>query len=512
MRRFDLVEETKGLYNEKIVKLLSEIHEYKVKQNSFIEVNKDTLTSLLDMAKIQSTSASNRIEGIVATEKRIKEIVKYSAKPETRSEEEIAGYKDVLSLIHESYDGIDIKANVLLQLHRDLYKYTGKAIGGKYKDGQNEIRERNDDGEERIRFVPLSAVESPIAMNELCKSYNEVIKKNEIDPLLVMPVFILDFLSIHPYNDGNGRMSRLLTLLLLYKAGYNVGKYISIEKVIDNTKEEYYKALEESSKGWHTNENDYSYIVEYYLETILEAYKEFDERVDFVKNKKMTSVERIALVFIMAEDTISKGYLIEECPEYSDTTIERALSILLKDKKIEKIPAGRKTEYRWISNSKENMNPYMKIAKDLSEENLITNVGGPFGACIVKNGKVVGKGSNHVLSNNDPTAHAEVMAIRDACKNLKTYDLSGCVLYTSSYPCPMCLSAIIWANIKKVYYGNTKEDTAKIGFRDDHIYDNINRLKDDVNNAKVLKLECMDRDETIKTFNSFKKKKDKTIY
>ena len=158
------------------------------------------------------------------------------------------------------------------------------------------------------------------------------------------------------------------------------------------------------------------------------------------------------------------------------------------------------------------MNQYMKIAKELSDDNLKTNVGGPFGACIVKDGKIIGKGSNHVLSNNDPTAHAEVMAIRDACKNINSYDLSDCELYTSCYPCPMCLSAIIWANIKKVYYGNTKEDAANIGFRDDFIYKFIRNLTEHKEDDSILDLKCMDRDETIKTFEDFKNKADKTIY
>lgn len=158
------------------------------------------------------------------------------------------------------------------------------------------------------------------------------------------------------------------------------------------------------------------------------------------------------------------------------------------------------------------MNLYMKIAKELSEDNLKTNVGGPFGACIVKNGKIIGKGSNHVLSNNDPTAHAEIMAIRDACQNIGSYDLSGCELYTSCYPCPMCLSAIIWSNIKNVYYGNTKEDAAKIGFRDDDIYDFIKKVNDSNNDSNLLELESIDREETIKAFNEFMKKSDKTIY
>ena len=158
------------------------------------------------------------------------------------------------------------------------------------------------------------------------------------------------------------------------------------------------------------------------------------------------------------------------------------------------------------------MNEYMKIAKELSEENLTTNAGGPFGACVVRNGEIIGKGSNQVLNNNDPTAHAEIMAIRDACKNVKNYNLSDCELYTSCYPCPMCLSAIIWSNIKKVYYGNTKEDAKNIGFRDDYIYNYIKELTDNVNDTSVLNLEMMDRDETIKTFDSFSHKSHKTIY
>ena len=158
------------------------------------------------------------------------------------------------------------------------------------------------------------------------------------------------------------------------------------------------------------------------------------------------------------------------------------------------------------------MNKYMKIAKELSEENLKTNAGGPFGACIVKDGKIIGKGSNCVLGNNDPTAHAEIMAIRNACKNINSYDLSGCELYTSCYPCPMCLSAIIWSNIKKVYYGNTKKDAANIGFRDDFIYDYIKKLTEDKSDNEVLELEIMDREETIKAFEDFSKKDNKIIY
>ena len=158
------------------------------------------------------------------------------------------------------------------------------------------------------------------------------------------------------------------------------------------------------------------------------------------------------------------------------------------------------------------MNEFMKIAKELANDNLETNAGGPFGACVVNDGKIIGRGSNHVLANNDPTAHAEVMAIRDACKNINSYDLSDCELYTSCYPCPMCLSAIIWANIKKVYYGNTKEDAANIGFRDDFIYDFIKKLSENKTDNNILELISMDREQTIEEFNKFNNKEDKTIY
>ncbi|HAZ90894.1 MAG TPA: nucleoside deaminase [Eubacterium sp.] len=158
------------------------------------------------------------------------------------------------------------------------------------------------------------------------------------------------------------------------------------------------------------------------------------------------------------------------------------------------------------------MNRYMKIAKELADDNLKTNVGGPFGACVVKDGEVVGRGSNHVLANNDPTAHAEVMAIRDACKNLGTYDLSGCIVYTSCYPCPMCLSAIIWSNVKTVYYGNTKKDADKIGFRDDFMYEYIAQLTAGFMESNLLDMQELDREETIKSFEAFERKEDRTIY
>lgn len=348
MRSFDLSKEISSLMNTNIINLIGQIHEYKGKQELYLRAKPDILSSLLSMAKIQSTGSSNKIEGIYTTDKRITELVREKAEPRNRNEEEIAGYRDVLNTIHENYEYIDINSNIILQFHRDLYKYSS-IKGGKYKDSQNYIQEIDEEGNRKIRFTPLSPVETPIAIKELCDSYNEIINKGEIDPLLVIPIFIMDFVSIHPFNDGNGRMSRLLTLLLLYKAGYLVGKYISIEKLIEETRESYYDSLSKSSKNWHTNKNKYSCFVEYMLGVILAAYKEFAERVEYVADKKMKAAERIAVVFIRSVAPINKAYIMEKCPDISETTIERSLSELLNNEKIEKLGNGCNTKYKWIS-------------------------------------------------------------------------------------------------------------------------------------------------------------------
>ena len=196
--------------------------------------------------------------------------------------------------------------------------------------------------------ITLNAVETPIAIEELCNSYNNEIALGQIDPLLLICLFIFDFVSIHPFNDGNGRMSRLLTLLLLYKSNYIVGKYISIEKIIETTKESYYDALKKSSDGWQTESNDYSYFVEYYLGVILNAYKEFSSRFEYIINNKLTATQRITILFKESYVPINKSYILEKCPNISETTIERVLSTLLKDKKIEKISNGKLTKYKWV--------------------------------------------------------------------------------------------------------------------------------------------------------------------
>lgn len=351
MRKFNLMEEYSGIIsNSNIINLISKIHEYKGKQSYLLDAKKDTLETLLKVAKIQSTSSSNKIEGIYTTDKRINEIVNQKLEPKNRNEEEIAGYRDVLSLIHENYNFIDINKNTILQLHRDLYKYTGYNYGGKFKNSQNYIEEENKNGEKKIRFTPLSPVETPIAIEELCKNYNELVNNESCDLLVLIPIFILDFVSIHPFNDGNGRMSRLLTLLLLYKADYMVGKYISIEKIIEETKDSYYDTLEKSSLNWHSNENDYSYFVEYYLGIILNVYKEFDSRINIINNKKITAYDRIIDIFKNNIIPIDKAFIINKCPDLSETTIERILSRLFKEDKIVKISGGRYTKYKWNNN------------------------------------------------------------------------------------------------------------------------------------------------------------------
>lgn len=346
MRQFEYIESWKKLLTPNIVSLLTSIHEYKGEQNLFIESNSDKLSKLLEIAKIQSTEASNKIEGIITTDERLKKLVMDKTMPKSRSEKEIAGYRDVLNTIHESYEYIPVNANYFLQLHGDLYKYNGLRFGGKFKFSDNIITEIDTSGNQRIRFQPLEAWATPEAMLNMCNAYNDAINDG-IDPLILMPMFILDFLCIHPFNDGNGRMSRLLTLLLLYKSGYIVGKYISIEKLIEKSKDTYYEQLQASSYRWHENENDYEPFVEYYLGVIIAAYKEFSGRVQTLIESGMSKPERIREVIRKHIGKITKSQIMEKCPDISDTTIQRTLTELLKNNEIIKLSGGRYTSYVW---------------------------------------------------------------------------------------------------------------------------------------------------------------------
>ena len=345
MRDYNYKEKWHKLLTPEIVKKLTLINEYKGEQRLFIEAHKDELIELVEIAKIQSTEASNRIEGIFTADDRIKSLLQAKTTPRDRDEAEIAGYRDVLNTIHENYDYIPINANYILQLHRDLYKFLGSTEGGRFKTSDNIIRETDADGNECVRFRPVPAWETAPSIDELCKSYHEA--KSEADPLLLSLMFILDFLCIHPFNDGNGRMSRLLTLLLLYQSGFIVGKYISIERIIEESKETYYEVLQDSSINWHENENDYKPFVNYMLGVVVNAYKEFESRVELLTNPNLSKADRVREIIRKHIGTITKAELLNMNPDISDTTIQRALADLLKNGEIEKIGGGRYTKYVW---------------------------------------------------------------------------------------------------------------------------------------------------------------------
>lgn len=345
MRNYSYKEKWHKLLTPEIVKKLTLINEYKGEQRLFIEAHKDELNELVEIAKIQSTEASNRIEGISTSDDRLKNLAQEKTTPRNRNEAEIAGYREVLNIIHENYDYIPVNVNYILQLHRNLYKFLENVDGGMFKTSDNIIRETDLEGNEKVRFRPVPAWETPSAMEELCKQFREA--KNEVDPLVLNMMFVLDFLCIHPFNDGNGRMSRLLTLLLLYQSGFIVGKYISIEKIIEKSKETYYEVLQDSSMNWHENENNYKPFVNYMLGVIINAYKEFEDRVQLLTNPNLSKADRIREIIKNHIGTITKSELMEMNPDISDTTIQRALADLLKIGEIEKIGGGRYTKYVW---------------------------------------------------------------------------------------------------------------------------------------------------------------------
>lgn len=347
MRTFNYKTEYQKLLNAEIVSYLTQIHEHKGQQNLFIEAKKDVLSGLLGIAKIQSTEASNRIEGIITTDERLKKIVHDKTMPQSRSEKEIAGYRDVLNTIHENYDYIPVRSGMILQLHRDLYRYSGMTIGGTFKNTDNVIAEDLPDGTRHIRFQPVPTWETPETVDTLCNAVNQALSDPEMDPLLLIPMFILDFLCVHPFNDGNGRMSRLLTLLMLYRSGYIVGKYISIEKIIADTKESYYDALQESSLGWHEGNNDYLPFVKYILGVIIAAYREFAERSDILVTKGLSKPGRIREIIKSSTGKLTKKEIMDQCPDISQKTVERALAELKDNGEIMKIGGGRYTSYIW---------------------------------------------------------------------------------------------------------------------------------------------------------------------
>ena len=345
MRHFDYITSPAKLLTPEIVQMVGSIHEHKGKQELFLEANIDELKTLLEVALIQSTGASNRIEGIFTSDKRLEELVSQKAEPRNRSEQEIAGYREVLATIHESYEYNSPRPNIILQLHRDLYSYSQGAAGGCYKNSDNVIAETNAEGHQKARFVPVPAFQTSEAMEELCSRFLEAWEADRIDKLVLIPMFIVDFLCIHPFNDGNGRMSRLLTLLLFYKAGYIVGKYVSMEMLIEKTKETYYEALQASSTGWHEGENSYEPFVKYYLGIMLKAYNEFESRVEHLKHRSLSKPDRIKAVIDNKVGKITKKEIMELCPDISKVTVERTLTDLVKSGHIAKVGAGPSTGY-----------------------------------------------------------------------------------------------------------------------------------------------------------------------
>lgn len=345
MRDFDYITSPTKLLTPEIVQMVGNIHEHKGKQELFLEANIDELKTLLEVALIQSTGASNRIEGIFTSDKRLEELVRRKAEPRNRSEQEIAGYREVLATIHESYEYINPRPNIILQLHRDLYSYSQGAAGGSYKNSDNVIAETDAEGHQKARFIPVPAFQTAEAMEELCSRFLEAWEADRIDKLVLIPMFILDFLCIHPFNDGNGRMSRLLTLLLFYKAGYIVGKYVSMEMLIEKTKETYYEALQASSTGWHEGENSYEPFVKYYLGIMLKAYNEFESRVEHLKHRSLSKPDRIKAVIDNKVGKITKKEIMELCPDISKVTVERTLTDLVKNGYIAKVGAGPSTGY-----------------------------------------------------------------------------------------------------------------------------------------------------------------------
>lgn len=331
-------------WDNEVLGLVAQIHEYKGKQALFLKQKPATLEKLVEIAKIQSTESSNKIEGIVTTAVRIKQLCDQKTTPRNRDEEEISGYRDALSLIHESYEYIPIKSSYILQLHQVLYRYSQRGIGGRFKNTQNYITEIKESGEQIVRFMPLDPFETPTAIEKMCESFNRETDACEIDPLILIPAFIVDFLCVHPFNDGNGRMSRLLTTLLLYRAGYVVGKYVSLESKIEKTKESYYKALGKSDINWNNGKNDLTPFIKYILGTVLAAYRDFEQRVILVEDK----ASAIDLVRNAVNNTIgkfTKSDIMELVPSVGKTSVENSLKILIEEGVIGRDGKGKATFY-----------------------------------------------------------------------------------------------------------------------------------------------------------------------
>ncbi|PKM80457.1 MAG: cell filamentation protein Fic [Firmicutes bacterium HGW-Firmicutes-14] len=328
-----------------IVRLIGEINQYKGKQEMYRQQSPQILDALRQVAFIQSTESSNAIEGITIQANRLKQLMEEKTTPRDRPEGEIAGYRDVLATIHASYDAISITPGVIRQLHRDLYKFT-PAQGGIWKPADNTIGELKPDGTQVVRFNPVPACLTPGAMDELCESFNREFAVQQIDPLVLTGVFVLDFLCVHPFFDGNGRMARLLTLLLLYKFDYEIGRYISLEKLIEKTKESYYDTLYASSLGWHEGEHNMFPWLEYFLGIILAAYREFGDRASNLETSKGSKSKRIKEVINHFTGEFAISDIERVCPDISRPTIYRVMKELKEEGFIKVIEIGRNARWK----------------------------------------------------------------------------------------------------------------------------------------------------------------------
>ena len=344
MRNFNYSDIKNQKWDSEILDLIAAIYKETGKQEMCLKQRPSKLEKLVEIARVQSTESSNAIEGIVTTNTRIKQLVNEKTTPRNRDEQEIAGYRDALNIIHESFDAIPITQNYILQLHKIMYSHMNNPMAGRCKNVQNYISATYPDGHVGILFTPLSPAETPIALDKICEEYSRVIGNNEVEPLIVIPVFIHDFLCIHPFNDGNGRMSRLLTTLLLYRSGFYIGKYISLEAKIARNKDLYYEALSKSQIGWHEGKEDVLPFIKYILGTILSAYKDFEERFSLVE-EKLPSLEIVRKAIKIKMGKFTKQDIKELCPSLSISTIEEALRKLIAEGGIKRVGQGKNIAY-----------------------------------------------------------------------------------------------------------------------------------------------------------------------
>lgn len=345
MRKFNYSDLKNKTWDSTIINRIGKIHEAKGRQELYLSQKPEELNKLVELAKIQSTEASNAIEGIRTTDTRLKKIINEKTTPKNRSEKEIVGYRDALNTIHESFEYIPITPNYILQLHRILCGQNDEiSYGGKFKDVQNYINATNAEGDSYTLFTPVSPFETPTAIENLCNEFNKAIDSHEVNPLILIPIFIHDFLCIHPFNDGNGRMSRLLTTLLLYRSGYYVGKYISLELKISKLKDLYYDSLHTSQIGWHEGKDDPTPFVSYLLSIIEMAYDDFENRVEIV-SKKLSAYEAVKNALDVKIGKVTKSDILELCPLLSASSIEKVLAKMVKEGKLEKNGSGKNTFY-----------------------------------------------------------------------------------------------------------------------------------------------------------------------